>query len=94
MFGAECMSRIKAIEMIEDIMQRHSLCGMRKADLQEVINELRDESTDDFRDKTMSEESDADRKRSRVNEVASAVEALERRVKALEEAAERMDELP
>lgn len=70
--------------MIEDIIQRHSLCGMRRAELQEVMDELRDESRnesrdesrDNFRDKMILEESGGDRERSRLNEIARAVEAL------------------
>lgn len=81
------MSKTKAIEMIENIMLRHSLCGMRKAELQDVIDELRKGSP--------LEGADDDREIPLVDGVARALEALERRVKALEEeAAERMDEPP
>ncbi len=78
------MSRAKAIEMIENIIERHSLCGMRKAELQEVIDELRDEPGNDLRDKIISRESDSDKEHIQQNEVVRAIEALERRVKALE----------
>ncbi len=81
------MSKTKAIEMLESIITHHSLCGMRKAELQEVIDELRG--------KPLIEETDVDRDISGLKEVAylmEKLETLEQRVKTLEEeAAERRD---
>ncbi len=81
------MSKTKAIEMLESIIALHSLCGMRKAELQEVIDELRG--------KSLLEDADVNRDISGLKEVAYLMEklkTLERRVKALEEeAAERRD---